>query len=1211
MRKILLLLLVLSGFQIKAQCWKTIAAGATNTFALKTDGTLWGWGDNSLGQLGDGSYTNKNIPKKIGNANDWNIVSVGTKFTIALKTDGTLWAWGSNYYGQLGDGTTTTITIPKQIGTANDWQTIATGSGYTVALKKNGTLWTWGSNNYGQLGDGTTVRKINPVQIGTSTDWKTIAAGYGHTVAIKTDGSLWAWGDNDYGRLGDGTTTARTVPTRIGTSTDWKTIAAGYDHTVAIKTDGSIWAWGLGTYGQLGRSTAQETIPTRIGTSTDWKTVGAGGDFTIALKTDGTLWGWGINSYGELGNGTNTNSKVPIQIGLVNNWQTIATSSAHTVVLKTDDSLWTWGQNSDSQLGDGTNSDKNVPIPIDCQGVFTITAAQTNISCGGDSNGSASITSVSGGTTPYSYLWSNGETVAAITGLTAGNYSCTITDAASLSITKSFTITQPTSVSFTTTSTNACNSNNNGSITGTATGGTAPYQYAISPNFVYQTSNIFSNLSAGAYTVYVKDANGCINSNTITVNASNSPAPTANTQTFNIGATVANLQASGINIKWYNTNIGGTSLSTSTVLQTDKYYASQTVNGCESTRTAIDVITQAYTAYTLIPDINFENKLITLGIDSGIADGKVLTSSIVSLQSLDVSSSSIVDLTGIQDFLNLKELRCYANQLISLNVSKNTALMYLSCSFNNLTTLDVSMNKGLTTLGCGNNQLTTLDISKNTALTNLGCLNNQLTALDVSKNSALTILDCSNNQLTALDISKNTFLKYFSFNTNQLTFIDLSKNTALFDLSCYSNRLTVLDVSINKDLTSLYCNSNNLATLDLAKNTALTTLDCSSNQLKSLGLKNGKNIYFSPYINFQNNINLTCIEVDNKTYSDTNWANNKDASAIYSTSCVSSYQLIPVANFTASTTTVNNNGSINFKDNSTNTPTSWAWEATRTGSTTLTSSLQNPTFTFVDAGTYTVKLTVTNAVGSNTKTVENMITVFISLPSNNFTVESKSETCANENNGEISIVAKEIYSYVATINGKSYPFVNNSLKVSNLPPAAYNVSVSIMGEIFEQNFTCNISKGVTVTAKSAIASRRATVEMIEGTAPYKIFVNGKEQFESAATTFSIDVNKGDLLEVKTAKACEGVYSKGIDDLLGEGSVSAYPNPTSGKIEIAVPTFQKEIAIEIYTINAQFISRKTYTVESGKIQLNIENQPTGVYNVKIYLDQARYLKIIKK
>jgi sugar lactone lactonase YvrE len=263
--------------------------------------------------------------------------------------------------------------------------------------------------------------------------------------------------------------------------------------------------------------------------------------------------------------------------------------------------------------------------------------------------------------------------------------------------------------------------------------------------------------------------------------------------------------------------------------------------------------------------------------------------------------------------------------------------------------------------------------------------------------------------------------------------------------------------------------------------------------------------------------------------------------------------------------------------------------------TTTVSSAQN---------TYTVS--ATNAYGEGTTTIR--IAVDRILPSNNFTITSKGESCLGEKNGEISIAATAYFTYVATINGMKYNFVNNSLKVSSLVPATYNVSVTIPGETFEQSFTVIIAKGATITGKSSVISNKIAVEIAEGTAPYTVFVNGVEQFETTESNFSVETKKGGLLEVKTAKACEGIYAK---DILGlEGAVSAYPNPTSGSFEIELPTLRKKAVIALYAFDGHLISTKTYTIENGKVQLTLENQPTGTYIAKIELDTPNYLKIIK-
>ncbi|HEX8014995.1 MAG TPA: T9SS type A sorting domain-containing protein [Flavobacterium sp.] len=311
--------------------------------------------------------------------------------------------------------------------------------------------------------------------------------------------------------------------------------------------------------------------------------------------------------------------------------------------------------------------------------------------------------------------------------------------------------------------------------------------------------------------------------------------------------------------------------------------------------------------YTSIPDINFENKLIALGIDSGSPDHQVLTDKIDKLTDLDISNSAITDLTGIQNFVSLTSLNCYNNQLTVLDVSKNIALQKLVCSSNQLTSLNISMNVALENLECNSNpltsldtaantvlkylsfshsNLTSLDISKNIALESLTCISNQLTSLDVSKNIALESLTCTSNQLTSLNVSKNTALGYLSCWSNQLTSLDVSKNTALKHLACSINQLTSLDVSKNTALEFLSCSVNQLTTLDLSMNINIKEIQCEQNQLISLNLKNGNNTILNS-MDCTSNPNLSCIQVDDVSYSNTSWSVNKNSTTTYSLSCPS------------------------------------------------------------------------------------------------------------------------------------------------------------------------------------------------------------------------------------------------------------------------------------------------------------------------------------
>jgi len=231
------------------------------------------------------------------------------------------------------------------------------------------------------------------------------------------------------------------------------------------------------------------------------------------------------------------------------------------------------------------------------------------------------------------------------------------------------------------------------------------------------------------------------------------------------------------------------------------------------------------------------------------------------------------------------------------------------------------------------------------------------------------------------------------------------------------------------------------------------------------------------------------------------------------------------------------------------------------------------------------------------------------LPSNNFNIEVTSETCPNKENGQVTIVAIESYSYTTTINGVPYTFSNTSNLTSNpLPVGVYDFCISVSGESYEQCFVIEIEPSNSAKATTSVSSNKVSIEMTAGTAPYTISVNGLEQLKTSASIFLVAIKHGDVIEVKTAKTCEGVYSKTIEILEG---IVAYPNPTNGTFEIALPVSQKEVTIELYTIHSQLISVKIYPIVYGKVQLTIKDQPTGLYIAKVQLDIPVTLKIVKQ
>ena len=335
-----------------------------------SEGGLWSCGYNVFGGLGDSTVTYKSSPvQTITGGTNWKQVAGGGYHTAAIKTDGTLWSWGQNLYGQLGDSTTVTgRSSPVQtIAGGTNWKQVSGCFYHTAAIKTDGTLWLCGYNIFGGLGDSTVTNRSSPVQTITGgTKWKQVAGGSVHTAAIKTDGTLWTWGYNGFGGLGDSTVTNRSSPVQtIAGGTNWKQVACGAYHTAAIKTDGTLWTCGYNVTGCLGDSTVtNRSSPVQTITGgTNWKQVACGTFNTAAIKTDGTLWSCGYNFRGQLGDSTITGRSSPVQtITGGTNWKQVACTRSNTAAIKTDGTLWTWGFNIFGQLGDITNTDKSSPV---------------------------------------------------------------------------------------------------------------------------------------------------------------------------------------------------------------------------------------------------------------------------------------------------------------------------------------------------------------------------------------------------------------------------------------------------------------------------------------------------------------------------------------------------------------------------------------------------------------------------------------------------------------------------------------------------------------------------------------------------------------------------------------------------------------------------------------------------------------------------------
>lgn len=371
MRKILTAVVLFVALSAHAQCWKSVSLGTEFCVALKQDGTLWSWGDNTNGELGIGSTTNKSIPTRVGNDTDWELVSAGYGFTVALKTNGTMWVWGRNDFG-LGNDPGNPTDRPSQVGNDSDWKFAAAGGAHILAIKNNGTLWGWGRNDSGQLGNGGYSNTNVPVQVGVATDWETAVLGNFHSLAIKTDQTLWSWGYNYHGQLGHGTAgfgAALNTPTQITTlvANQWKSIAAGSRHCMAITETGNLWVWGNNNSFALGLNdgSTHQAFPTRLGNATDWEMAAAGFDHAFATKADGKLWGWGKNANGQLGDGTLIDRSGPIQVDTQADWIVADQGLQHSAFLKNGD-LYTSGSNDYGQLGIGSTTGHNTLQFVAC-----------------------------------------------------------------------------------------------------------------------------------------------------------------------------------------------------------------------------------------------------------------------------------------------------------------------------------------------------------------------------------------------------------------------------------------------------------------------------------------------------------------------------------------------------------------------------------------------------------------------------------------------------------------------------------------------------------------------------------------------------------------------------------------------------------------------------------------------------------------------------
>lgn len=346
-----------------------LAAGTNHMLALRTDGTVWAWGDNTFHQLGDATLKRRIVPGQVAGISGAIAASAGDSHNLVLLSNGEVWAWGDNTYGQLGDGTQTTRDTPAKVQGLSNVIAVAADGASNLALKRDGSVWAWGNNYYGQLGFSGPAYVTVPTQIETLQDVVGVTSG----AALTGDGSVWTWGYNEDGQLGDGTRTNRAVPAKISI-TDVTRLIAGGSSRYAELQDGSVWFWGRIQEGELVDGTATNQLtPAAMPALQGYTQIAAGVSQALGVAPDGSIRAWGRNEVGEIGDGTKTLRNTPVIVkNLPKNPLGLAAGNWFSAAITADGNIWTWGRNDYGQLGRGLIFD-NRPYPQKILGLAAVT----------------------------------------------------------------------------------------------------------------------------------------------------------------------------------------------------------------------------------------------------------------------------------------------------------------------------------------------------------------------------------------------------------------------------------------------------------------------------------------------------------------------------------------------------------------------------------------------------------------------------------------------------------------------------------------------------------------------------------------------------------------------------------------------------------------------------------------------------------------------
>jgi alpha-tubulin suppressor-like RCC1 family protein len=345
-----------------------VSTGGAHTCGVTTGGEGYCWGDNSNGEVGDGTRTQRTSPVAIVGGLTFGVVSAGRGFghTCGVTTGGAAYCWGLNAEGELGDGTKIFRSSPVPVVGGLAFAEVSAGYTHTCGVTTSGAAYCWGDNGGGELGDGTNTQRTSPVAVLGGLTFATVSAGDHYTCGVTAGGAAYCWGLNSYGELGDGTTISRTSPVAVMGGLTFATVSAtAYAHSCGVTTGGAGYCWGYNTSGEVGDgTTTQRTSPVAVLGGLTFAALSAGYSVTCGVTTGGAAYCWGRNAFGELGDGTMTQRTSPVSVKGGLTIAVVSAAGGHTCGVTTEGAAYCWGWNAYGQLGDGTTTDRLTPTRV-------------------------------------------------------------------------------------------------------------------------------------------------------------------------------------------------------------------------------------------------------------------------------------------------------------------------------------------------------------------------------------------------------------------------------------------------------------------------------------------------------------------------------------------------------------------------------------------------------------------------------------------------------------------------------------------------------------------------------------------------------------------------------------------------------------------------------------------------------------------------------